>query len=106
MKLFYEIRLIDETGKTHGCIRREIDERAAYMGDRIVDDMRASAELGIGLVSFDEACRIMRVKEIRRGLMEIAAHQCSMALCDFLEDREGWHGVDRQDSAAQRGKLF
>lgn len=104
MTLYYEISLVDGYGKVHGRIRREIPEDAAYMGNRIVGEMRASAELGIGLVSFGEACRIMHTKEFRRDLMADAARQCSLALCDFLEDREGWHGVDRQDTAEELHK--
>lgn len=97
MKLFFEMAIVDSYGKVHAKLRREIHEDAAYMGDRIVSDMKASADLGIGLMTFDEAVRVMKRKEFRRQLLVSAAQQCGAALADYLEDKEGWHGLDRQE---------
>lgn len=96
-KLFFEMTLVDEYGHVHGRLRREIHEKAAYIGNRIVNEMKAGAAMGIPLVSFEEAVEVMRVKELRRGLLVSAATQVGGALADHLEDREGWHGLDRQE---------
>lgn len=96
-KLFFELKLIDDFGRVHGIVRRHIDEKAAFMGSRIKEDLSLGA-LGIGTVSpFDAAVEVLRVKEFRRGLLQQAAAMTGMQLADFLEDREGWHGIDRQE---------
>jgi len=84
----------------HGIVRRELDEKAAYMGPRIASDMRAPVP-GVGLVGFDQAVEVLRVKEYRRKLFLEAARFTGMALADFLEDREGWHGLDRQEKTEE-----
>jgi len=95
--LYFEMAIVDGTGRVHAKLRREIHEDAAYMGERIVDDMRSDAAIGIGLVTFDEAVRVMKRKDFRRKLLTSAAAQCGGALADYLEDKEGWHGIDRQE---------
>lgn len=97
VQLFFVMEIVDGYGKVHAKIRREIHEDAAYIGNRIVDEMRAGADIGIPLVSFETAVEIMKRKEFRRGLLMSAASQCGEALANFLEDREGWHGIDRQE---------
>jgi hypothetical protein len=96
-ELFFEMAIVDGSGRVHAKLRRQIHEDAAYMGDRIVEEMRLGADLGVGLVSFDEAVRVMRRREFRRDLLTSAAAQCGSALADYLEDKEGWHGIDRQE---------
>ena len=92
MRLHLDVRLVDEYGRTHAAINRELSEKAAFMGDRIVPEMR------FGALKFDDVVDVMRVREFRRGLLIEAARMAGMQIADFLEDREGWHGADRQES--------
>lgn len=99
-ELFFEMRLVDGDGRTHAAIRRPISEHAAYMGPRVVPEMR------LGVIPardpnnpFSPAMEIIQVKELRRKLLTDCARMGGAQMADFLEDREGWHGIDRQESA-------
>lgn len=94
-KLYFELKLVDEYGEVHGIVRREIDDEAAYKGDRIADDFTFNAS--IGAVPFKSAVEVLRVREFRKHLLIESARQLGHQLTDFLEDREGWHGLDRQE---------
>jgi hypothetical protein len=97
-KLFFELKMTDEWGRVHGVIRREIDDRAAYIGPRVVDDMRAGVLMpGHGQSTMDATIEVMQAREFRRSLLKHAATQAGGQLADFLEDREGWHGIERQE---------
>lgn len=106
-ELFFELKLVDATGRVHGVVRRPIDRNAAFMGQRIKEDL----EFGIvavdkGMSPFNAAVKILRVKELRRDLLKQAGSMAGGQLADFLQDREGWHGLDRQDSAEKSVKDF
>lgn len=64
---------------------------------RAVDDMKAGAALGIPLMSFDQAITLMKQREFRRERFIREAQRLGAKLADFMEDNEGWHGVDRQE---------
>jgi hypothetical protein len=95
MKLFFEMMIVDEYGFVHGRRRVEISRDAAYIGNRAVDDMKLMNSLGAG--SMSATVEMMRVREFRKKLLTSAAAQCGTALAEHLEDREGWHGLDRQE---------
>ncbi len=64
-------------------------------GDRQVDDIKTPTP-GIG-PTFEEMVEILRVKEYRRGMLKVIASQLGGKLADYMEDSEGWHGIDRQE---------
>lgn len=100
MRLFFEVSIVDEIGRVHGRVKREIDRDAAYIGNRAVDELRA----GVMWSGMDTAVQMMRVREFRKEMLEHAAAMAGVQLAEFLEDREGWHGLDRADSAESRLK--
>jgi hypothetical protein len=93
MPLFLDVKMVDEYGRVHGAVRLELPEKAAYMGNRIADDMRAGV-----FGSMEQSIEVLKVRELRRGLLSDAAMQAGYQLADFLQDREGWHGIDRQEA--------
>ena len=96
-RLFFEMKMFDDYGRVHGVVRRELDENAAFQGQRIAEDMRLGV-VGMGSASpFDTAVEVLRVKEFRRSLLKEAGAWAGVQLADFLEDREGWHGIERQE---------
>jgi hypothetical protein len=50
IKLFLELKLVDEYGHIHGVVRQRVDRDVAFMGNRI--PMKEKAELG--LMGFEE----------------------------------------------------
>jgi len=90
-----ELRLVNGWGEGHGAVGYGLPQEAAYMGDRIADDVRAGASLGT--MSMSDVVKVMKVREFRRGLLISACQQAGAQLADFLQDREGWHGLDRQE---------
>lgn len=99
MKLTFELRLVDEYGTVHGVACRELPREAAYIGNRAVEETR----MGLGPLSPGEPLggmvKMMKAREFRRELLVDAAKGAAHQLSDFLSDREGWHGLDRQESA-------
>lgn len=102
MKLHFEMRIVDESGRVHGVIVQEITRDAAYIGNRAVDDTRFAAEIGMGV--FEDTVKMIKVKELRRESLIAVARNGAQRLADYLEDREGWHGLDRQESAESRAR--
>lgn len=101
MKLFFQMKLVDERGCVHAAIEREVPAEAAYMGERAADEMRLGSISG---ATFDHAVRTLKMRRVRRGLLRKVAANAGEALADHLEDREGWHGLDRQNATERRLK--
>ncbi len=98
-KLMFELRLVDEYGHVHGALVHEVSEEAAYIGDRAVEEAR----MGLGPVSpgdtpFGGMVKMMKAREFRRDLLVATAKAAAHRLADFLADREGWHGIKRQEA--------
>lgn len=100
-KLYFELKLVDDYGRVHGVVRHEIDEQAAFMGDRIADDVRSGLYAGPGETPFDSVVKVLKVRQFRKRLLIESARNVGHQLADFLEDREGWHGLDRQVGVEQ-----
>ena len=101
-ELMFELRLVDGYGRVHGVVNRLIGRDVAYQGPRVAEDLR---ELGpLGLMSFDDAVEILKVKEFRRGKLVYCAQMMGEQMANFLEDREGWHGLDRQEATERRAQ--
>ncbi len=102
MRLFFDMMIVDEHGFVHGRNRVEISRDAAYIGSRAVDDMKLLNSIGAG--SMSATVEMMRVREFRKKLLTSTAAQCGAALAEHLEDREGWHGLDRQRRVEEQYK--
>lgn len=94
-KLKLKLSLVDDLGQVHGEIWYDLDDKAAFKGERIGGDFRFEA--GLGSLSLAGATQIIRERAFRRDLLTLAATKAGRALCDQLEDREGWHGEDRRE---------
>ena len=97
MQLFCDVQFVDEHGHVHGRIRHEIAEGAAFLGERSVAALKDDLELGVCVNPQEQVMHVLRVKEFRRHALQGAVSQAGAKLCDHLEDREGWHGIDRAD---------
>jgi hypothetical protein len=100
MKLKLKLSLVDDIGRTHGEIWYDLDDSVAFKGERIADDFRFDAS--VSAMPFDGAVQVLREKTFRRDLLTACAKRAGAALCDQLEDREGWHGEDRQEKTEAR----
>lgn len=94
--LFFEVRLKNGWGETVAVVRRPLSRDAAFMGSRAAENTRNPAPFG-GVSPFEDAVRVLKVREFRRMLLREAGAAAGDQLSDFLQDREGWHGLDRQD---------
>jgi hypothetical protein len=69
-------------------------------GDGLVDDMRAGlAFAGPEVSPFAETVTVLRRRQFRREALPEIARQLGAKLADYIEDREGWHGTGRQQTA-------
>lgn len=95
-KLILEIRLFDETGRSHGVVFQNLGEDVAMFGDRLADDMHAGLAF-VGPQAFEQTVRVLHERKFRRDLLAAESERLGQRLADYLEDSEGWHGQDRQD---------
>lgn len=100
-KLTLELRLRDGYGRTHGVIVREVTDDVAFQGERAAEEFSLGT-YSIGAQSqvdaFAAATTVLKVRELRRSKLRDFAANMGTALADFLQDREGWHGLDRQEA--------
>jgi hypothetical protein len=94
-KLYFDMAIVDEHGKVHARIKREIPSECAFIGWRPVEELK----LGVG--SFADTVQLLKVKQLRKDLLRQAAEMCGVALAEHLEDREGWHGQSRVESTTK-----
>jgi hypothetical protein len=94
-KLTLRLCLTDDRGQVHGEMAIDLGDEVAFMGERIADDFRFEAS--IGSMSMNDAVKVLNVKQVRKKLLALAARNLGESLAEHLEDREGWHGVDRQE---------
>lgn len=106
-QLKLELRLVDGYGRTHGVVVREVPSDVAFQGERAAEEFKLGTfAIGAadGAQAFQSAVNVLKVKELRRGKLREMATQLGAALADFLQDREGWHGLDRQEATDQIAK--
>jgi hypothetical protein len=75
-----------------------IDLPVETFGERLADDMKAGVAFA-GPSAFEQTVSTLKSRQFRRDLLERAAQMLGKKLADHLEDREGWHGLDRQEAA-------
>lgn len=68
-------------------------DEALYIGWRPVEELR------IGVTPMNDAVQILKVKEMRRDILERTAIQLAQQMADRMEDAEGWHDISRIDPA-------
>ena len=96
-KFTIAVTLTDDRGQTHGIKALSLGDDVVMFGDRLVDEMKMGAALGIAAVPFNQAVRVLKERKFRRDLLIEAATRLGHALADHLEDAEGWHGEDRRE---------
>lgn len=99
-QLTLTISLADGYGKVHGKLTREVPEDVAFMGERVADDFRSNAF--VGAVNLNDAVKILKVREFRKELLIKSAKNMGVLLAEHLEDKEGWHGLKRQERILER----
>jgi hypothetical protein len=87
-----ELRIIDPMGRTYS--RKAIGVDAFTFGERFVVPPPGPFD---GL-SFDNVVERIQKKEFRKDILETECLRLGRAMGEHLEDKEGWHGVDRQSS--------
>jgi hypothetical protein len=70
-----------------------------------VGDMRLAHDVGLS-IGMDAVVTLMRRRQFRRDAFVRHATQMGDQMADFMEDKEGWHGPDRAESAHDRAKDF
>ena len=103
-KLVLTVMLRDGFGRVHAAFAEEVPQEIGYRGDRVADDFRFSAE--IGMTSMNEAAQVLQVNELRRKLFVGMMPRMAAKLADFLYDREGWSDPSRQESTECAVKNF
>lgn len=93
MDFSLRVEMIDAHGRVVAAIVRPLPREAAFMGERIGDEVSAGV-----YGSFDQVVEVLKVKELRRGLLADTAMEAGYQIADFLQDREGWHGIERQET--------
>jgi len=81
--------------------QRAIDLDVADFGERLAGEM----DLGIAFLgpgAFAQTASVIKKRHFRRQELIAAAKMLGMGLADFLEDREGWHGEQRQEATLGR----
>jgi hypothetical protein len=80
-----------------------VDLDIETFGERLADDMKAGLAFA-GPGAFEETVSVLKERQFGRDLLERAATMLGKQLADHLEDREGWHGIERQEAlqAAER----
>lgn len=95
-----EVKLRSPDGRTLYAMAVNLEPDECSDMERIVGDMRLSREFDDGSVGgLDEVVRTMRRREFRRDALVNKARLLGMQLADLMEDKDGWHGADRQESA-------
>lgn len=64
--------------------------------------MQGAPHPDIPLHTFEEMVTILKRKTFRRDILKDTALRLAGQIANYLEDREGWHGEDRRESAEGR----
>ena len=77
-------------------------DQALRISARAVEEMKMGADVGVSVISMDEAITMMRTKEMRRDLFKQIAEQLAGQMADAMEDAEGWHDPSRVEPSRRR----
>lgn len=95
-KLFLELKLVDEHGKVHGVVRRQISDHVAYLGPRTAERLRNP--VSFAGETFEDAVQVLKARELRKHTLRGVTPMLGDQLADFLYDREGWSDPSRQEA--------
>ena len=109
MRLFFEMKIVDSTGKIHAALRREIHEDAAFMGTRIVDDMRTGPEIGSALfianAPTDIAFLLSEIDRLGKELEKAEAATLEWARRDAIKLFEATEEIEPTNDF-ERGRVY
>lgn len=54
--------------------------------------------------SFEAAVEVLKTKQFRKDLFIAESKRLGALLAEYMEDKEGWHGEDRQQTILEREK--
>jgi hypothetical protein len=95
-RFFLRMSFHDNQGNTFG--ERAIEISSAWSGRRPnFANLKPPSAYFPGELTFNDTVEILQVRELRRKQFIADATRMGMALADYLEDKEGWHGLDRQE---------
>lgn len=104
-KFQLQIRLLDPWGRVKYVNATELEPDVCSDMERAVSDMHLAHDVGMS-IGMDATVTLMRRRQFRRDLFVALARNLGMQMADFMEDKEGWHGRDRAESARDRAKDF
>lgn len=55
-----------------------------------------------GSISFNDAVTVLKKRSFRKDLLRQTALRLATQIAERLEDKEGWHGEDRRESAIRQ----
>ena len=78
-----------------------VDDEVIYSGmsPTICEYMEIGAEVGASVVSVDQMLNMMQRRDFRRNRLVNEMVRLANSLADYMEDREGWHGMERAERA-------
>ena len=97
MKLYLDIVLRDEMGNVHAQRVSEVPEYVAFKGERYKDDLTDPFTRLGDPDPFETVVEAMKVRELRKHKLAEYCKNMGYTIAEHLEDREGWHGLDRQE---------
>lgn len=81
-------------------------DRPIAMAIDLNEELRISAravdEMKFGLGTMDDTVRLMKRREMRKGLFKRACERLGALLAERMEDAEGWHDVERVEPARRQ----
>jgi hypothetical protein len=91
-------RLEDQFYQSEATLCQKIELEA--MSERMVSDMKLSASMpdGISLVSFDDTVKMLKKRQYNREKLIREFTIIGERMADYLEDKLGWHGEERQEA--------
>jgi hypothetical protein len=94
-RFFLEMTFRDDHGHVFARRAIEIDSAKEWMeyGDGNIPPLSRST---FGTTTVDSAVEVLKCRQLRRDDFIKDAKRMGMALADYLEDKEGWHGERRQ----------
>lgn len=99
MQLVLDCAMVDQRGTVYARIHRPLPRECAYIGERVVDEIRNGCYWVPNFESpMDAVVRMISTREVRKKVLQYEAEHAGAQLADFLMDREGWNGIDRAAS--------
>lgn len=91
-----QLSLVSDRGES---FHQAIDADIFAIDEMVVINPPAKDPIGrmLGGDTFDTVIKKMRKRELRKDIMRDECLRLGAKLAEYMEGREGWHGVDRQE---------